>query len=116
MIKNYKKVVVIAPHPDDETLGVGGTIYRLAKLGAEISILLVSGHLPPLYPETSFEKTYEEALKAFKILKIKNYKFLKIPATFLNKEDISSLYKKIWIKTCFHPWHIPMSFRECFIQ
>ena len=95
MIKNFKKIVVIAPHPDDETLGVGGTIYRLAKLGAQISILLVSGHLPPLYPEKSFIKTYEEALKAFKILKVKDYKFLKIPATFINKEDISSLYKKI---------------------
>ena len=26
MIKNLKNIVVISPHPDDETLGVGGTI------------------------------------------------------------------------------------------
>ena len=95
MIKNFKKIVVIAPHTDDETLGVGGTICRLSKMGAKIAILVVSGHLPPLYSEKSFTKTYEEALKAFKILKVNNHKFLKIPATFLNKEDVSSLYKKI---------------------
>ncbi len=95
MIENYKKVVVISPHPDDETLGVGGTICRLCKAGAEINVLVVSGHLPPLYSQRDFKKTYEEAMKAFNLLKVKNYKFLKLPATFLHKEDISNLYKKI---------------------
>src|SRR5712672_1881425 len=44
-----KKLVVVAPHPDDETLGCGGTIARFAGLGTEVSVLIVSGHLPPLY-------------------------------------------------------------------
>ena len=28
---NFKKAVIVAPHPDDETLGLGGTIKRLIK-------------------------------------------------------------------------------------
>ena len=44
-----KKILVVAPHPDDETLGVGGTIAKLASEGHEVHVLVVSGHLPPLY-------------------------------------------------------------------
>ena len=31
MIKNFKKILVIAPHLDDETIALGGTIKRLTK-------------------------------------------------------------------------------------
>ena len=49
MINYFQNVVVIAPHPDDETLGLGGSIKRLTMNSARVSILIVSGHLPPLY-------------------------------------------------------------------
>ena len=38
-----KKVLVIAPHPDDETLGCGGTLYRHIHKGDEIYWLIVTG-------------------------------------------------------------------------
>jgi LmbE family N-acetylglucosaminyl deacetylase len=36
------KIIVIAPHPDDETLGCGGTILRHTKEGEEVHWLIMS--------------------------------------------------------------------------
>ncbi|QQR81414.1 MAG: PIG-L family deacetylase [Deltaproteobacteria bacterium] len=36
------KVAVIAAHPDDEVLGCGGTIARMAQEGCEVNILLIA--------------------------------------------------------------------------
>ncbi|MFC7321847.1 PIG-L deacetylase family protein [Halobacillus campisalis] len=33
---NYKKVLIVAPHMDDETIGLGGTIKRHIQEGAEV--------------------------------------------------------------------------------
>ena len=42
MLKNYKKLMVIAPHPD-EILGCGGLIAKFSKIkNTEISIVIVS--------------------------------------------------------------------------
>jgi len=56
-----RRLTVIAPHPDDETLGAGGSIARFAAQGVEVSVLVVSGHLPPLYPQEAFDVTRREA-------------------------------------------------------
>ncbi|CAO5191508.1 putative LmbE-like protein [Frankia sp. AiPs1] len=37
-----QRVVVVAPHPDDEVLGVGGLLVRLHELGAEITVVAVT--------------------------------------------------------------------------
>ena len=95
MIQEIQKVVVISPHPDDETLGAGGTIKKFSSLGIDVSVLIISGHLPPLYKIDSFKKTQYEAMNAFEILGVKHHEFLKIPATYVHQEERSSLYKKI---------------------
>ena len=40
-MKNNKRILVVAPHPDDETLGVGGTIKKFSENGSEIFVLIV---------------------------------------------------------------------------
>jgi N-acetylglucosamine malate deacetylase 1 len=37
-----ERVLVVAPHPDDETVGCGGTLLRLAAEGARIAWLIVT--------------------------------------------------------------------------
>ena len=69
--------VVIAPHPDDESLGCGGTIALLKKAGKEVKIIFVSdGSLShpnsKKYPAPLLVKLREkEALSAVKILGVK---------------------------------------------
>jgi LmbE family N-acetylglucosaminyl deacetylase len=101
-----KKAVVIAPHPDDETLGVGGTISRLTQNGTEVSVLIVSGHLPPVYDQSSFDKTKEEAEDALKTLGVSTYDFLKVPATLVNQTPVAELNGKIdqFVKAANPDW------------
>ena len=90
-----KRVLVITPHPDDETLGVGGSIAKLINQGHDVYILTVSGHLPPLYDRKDYDKTVKEAHKAYDILGITHSKFLEIPATMIGDEPVHSLNNKI---------------------
>lgn len=92
---DFKKAIIIAPHPDDETLGVGGTIKRLIKSNIEVSVLVVSGHTPPLYSEKSYAKTIKECNKVFKYLGVNDFQFLNVPATKVNELPVSVLNKKI---------------------
>ena len=91
MIGQPKRMVVIAPHPDDETLGAGGTIARFAAQGVEVSVLIVSGHLPPLYPPEAFEVTRREGEAAMARLGVADWEFLEIPATKVNEAPVAEL-------------------------
>ena len=90
---NFKisKALIISPHPDDETLGVGGSIKRFIDNGVSVSILVVGAHMPPLYSEKEHEQTIHEAKKAFAELGVKNFNFLNIPATKINELPIAEL-------------------------
>lgn len=86
---------VIAPHPDDEVLGCGGLISKLTQKNIEVNVLVISGHLPPLYSKEIFEQTREEALKAAKVMGVSNIEFLELPATFLNQTPTHVINSKI---------------------
>lgn len=42
VLKNTDRLLVIAPHPDDETLGTGGLIQRAMAMGAEVKVLYLT--------------------------------------------------------------------------
>lgn len=90
-----RRMTVIAPHPDDETLGAGGTIARFAAEGVEVSVLIVSGHLPPLYPQDAFDTTRREAEAALALLGVARTEFLQIPATMVHTAPVAEVNGRI---------------------
>ena len=41
MNKKDERILIVAAHPDDEVLGCGGTIARLAKQGHDVYIAIL---------------------------------------------------------------------------
>ena len=55
------KVLVVAAHPDDEVLGCGGTIARLAAEGAEVRIAILAEGITSRYQQR--EQADQDALR-----------------------------------------------------
>ena len=64
-----RRVLVIAPHPDDETLGCGGTIARLTRVGARVFVLaVVVGDMPRVGGQSRVDERLDEFVKACELL------------------------------------------------
>ena len=87
-----EKVIILAPHPDDETLGCGGTIRLLGESGKQVKVIfLTSGdRADPSNPASNVRHGEEhitdysllrerEAVKALEILAVSDYEFLRFP-------------------------------------
>ncbi|MBF8264151.1 MAG: LmbE family protein [Dehalococcoidia bacterium] len=77
------RVLVIAPHPDDEVLGCGGTIVRHAREG-QVYLCIVTRAYPPEWPVEQIKKRKREVLRVNKILGIKKTFFLNLPTVKLD--------------------------------
>ena len=76
-------VLVIAPHPDDEVLGCGGTIHRLAGQGHRVTVAIATRGWSPLYSPQSVEQVRDEARRASDHLGVAELRFLDLPVTQL---------------------------------
>jgi len=78
------KILVIAPHPDDEVLGCGGTIARHSTGGDEVYLCVVTKAYTPDWPEGEIEERKQEVYKVNEILGIKETYFLDLPTVKLD--------------------------------
>ena len=86
------KILVFAPHPDDEIIGCGGTIARYIAEGSEVFVCVVTSPKPPVYDDRTAVKNgwphliYPEIKKCHKLLGVKETIFLQFPCVLLENE------------------------------
>ncbi len=85
VINGIKRALVIAPHPDDEVLGCGGTIARLANLGCEVHVAIVTRGTPPRFNEARSAAVETEARAAHDLLGVHRAHFMGFPAAELDQ-------------------------------
>ncbi len=76
-------VLVVAPHPDDEVLGCGGTIRRFVQAGDAVTVAIATKGTP-LFPASQVRQVRSEARKACAVLGVKKLLFLDLPVTTLH--------------------------------
>lgn len=78
------KVLVIAPHLDDEVLGCGGTIAKHVNEGDEVYLLIVTKGYFPDWSEETIARQREEVSRVREILGLKEVFSLDLPAVKLD--------------------------------
>jgi LmbE family N-acetylglucosaminyl deacetylase len=63
-LSELKKILVLAPHQDDEAIGCGGTLLNLAEQGASITTVFLTNGAELTDPETSVAIRHKEAINA----------------------------------------------------
>jgi LmbE family N-acetylglucosaminyl deacetylase len=111
-IRNLQKnsVLVIAPHPDDETLGCGGTLLRHAANGDLIHWLIVTDMIPAMFSHERIAKRENEISRVASKYGFASVNRLHFPATRLG--DISDnifidAVSEIIRKICPHTVYLP---------
>lgn len=79
-----KKILVIAAHPDDEVLGMGGTIKKLSKDGNEVHLLIVTDGSSSQYSDSKclekiIKEKIDETTNCANILGIKSIYYGNLP-------------------------------------
>lgn len=85
------RVLVFAPHNDDEVLGVGGTIAKYARQGHEVFVCEVTSWLQNMESTNALKK---EAIRAHDILGVKETIFLDLPVVYLKETPTHIKNKK----------------------
>ena len=107
------KVLVLAPHCDDEILGCGGIMAKNIDAGVPVYVAVVTnGNLgaPEIFPKEGTDKVRSEARKAHKLMGVTETFFLDFPAPRLDSIpsyklsiELNKLLKRLQIKTLYVP-------------
>jgi len=95
-------ILILSPHPDDETIGMGGTINKLSKLHHEIFLCIITdGSSNKNGDKKKSKNRKEDCKKVGRFLGIKKIIFLDFPDTRLMEipqVEINSSIEKIITK------------------
>lgn len=95
------KILVFAPHPDDEIIGCGGTMSRCIAEGNDVFVCIVTSPKPPIYDnKVAIENgwphiMFPEIKASHEIIGIKETFFLQFPCVLLENEPRNVVNGKI---------------------
>lgn len=97
MIDSFKKILIVAAHPDDELLGCGGTLALLSKKKCKILTLFFTDGVSSRKGFNHNNKIIRKknALKSLKILGVRDSNFLTYPDNGLDTVPIIKIIKEI---------------------
>ncbi len=102
-----EKVLVLSPHPDDETLGCGGIIRLLLERKKEVRVIfLTNGDKadPSAENRVAYSLMREkEAQKALGVLGVTDYDFLRFPDRGLRERHAEVLERLLGIVESYRP-------------
>lgn len=105
------KILVIAPHPDDEVLGCGGTIKKYSEDGNDVFLCVATKAYTPEWSEDFIKERKNEINSAVKVLGINKVFSLDFPTVKLDtvpqkelNDKISEVVKKIDPEIIFIPF------------
>jgi N-acetylglucosamine malate deacetylase 1 len=121
-------VLIVAPHPDDEVLGCGGTIARLTEAGREVHVAIVTTGTPPRFSPEQAKTVRAEAAVSHKMLGVAQTHWLDLPAAELDRvphADLNAAIARVFAavrpSTAFVPFvgdvHLDhqLVFRSCLV-
>jgi LmbE family N-acetylglucosaminyl deacetylase len=98
-MSSARRVLFVAPHADDETIGCGGTIARHVAEGDDVHVAVVTGHgddAPhPLWPRKLWDDIRAEAARAMDVLGVRHLHFEEVPAVLVAEQPAWKLNKTI---------------------
>lgn len=90
------KVLVIAPHPDDETIGAGGTIARHVAQGDEIYLCLITlGYTPTEEAQVIARRQIDAARRVLGIQEVFSYGFPPLGLNTVPHIDLCTALQKV---------------------
>jgi LmbE family N-acetylglucosaminyl deacetylase len=91
-----KNIVVVAPHPDDETLGCGGTLFRHKDEGNSVHWLICTEMRPDQgYASTCIEQRKNEIQAVSEMYGFNSVHMLGFPTSRLDQVPIAELVEAI---------------------
>lgn len=89
------KVLVVSAHPDDEILGVGGTIRRHSDAGDEVRALIACEGVTMRYEDEHGKRLAEQSRRASEILGIEEVRFGNLPDQRLDTVPLVDVIAKV---------------------